>query len=124
MQAFFWDDCGALILKHVTAQKPWDLTGEMIQSELFSCFWGPFPPGTTNTQPRDSEGVMWCSPQLSHPSILLGEKRQGERAFYQARVDSGVVEKNVDRSTVVVQEENHSIEMKRSYPTLPSGPLW
>lgn len=60
---------------------------------------------------------MWCAPQLSHPSSLLGEKRQGERAFYQARVDRGVVEKNVDRSTVVVQEENHSIEVKRSYLT-------
>lgn len=57
---------------------------------------------------------MGCTPQLAHQSILLVEKHQEERIFFQTRAVRGAVVKDVDRSAVVVQKGNRSVVVKRS----------
>lgn len=58
---------------------------------------------------------MGCAPQLAHQSILLVEKHQEERIFFQTRADRGAVVKVVDGSAVVVQKDNQSVVVKRNY---------
>lgn len=63
---------------------------------------------------------MRCAPQLVHPSVLLGDRRQGERAFYQTRVDrEAVVKSGQEHSGCARGEAFYSAEEK-----LPGLAFW
>lgn len=84
----------------VRAPKPWSL---LLRGS--SCHHSPV---------RRCQGSMGCAPQLAHRSILLGEKHQEERLFFQTEL-IGVVVKDVDRSAAAALKDNHPVVVKRSY---------
>lgn len=65
---------------------------------------------------------MGCTPQLAHRSILLGEKHQEERIFFQTRADRSF-SKGCGQECSGCAKGESFCSGEEKLPALPSGPF-